>query len=381
MVQTEAVYHPIRGEQAAARLATLIEAVDLSNHRSYRPNLDLRRTAVVVLAAAHYAQQPEIRSVFARLPAEFFDIRQLDLLTDLGWAAWYAGSRYQELLSQKQRRVVPKQLALRVADRKKRMVHVVRYHLREQPSVCRLLKEIGKGRGYAKDAAALTMLAGLYQAHQNELSRDTTWYREQDIREAEQDAAELMRYLGGGVPDASMEALDLVTRAFVLVQDVYGKVREAAGFAFGRNSAQVRNFPVLHTAVRRPAKARKAKSELGKDQKEPSEAIEPDRKAEEEAPEQASATRQDLYLPIAAPSRQRIPAPYLARLTRYFPATPTSSSPSALPARQEPPTAIFPSLLPLQFGIHNLGRSHHQLQPPSLHCLAVRHHADQNQRP
>jgi len=72
MAQTDAVFDPIRGEQAAPPLATPIDAVKLSNCRRRLSNLDLRRSAVVVLAAAHYAQWLEIRAAFA----EFLDIRQ-----------------------------------------------------------------------------------------------------------------------------------------------------------------------------------------------------------------------------------------------------------------------------------------------------------------
>jgi hypothetical protein len=256
MVNFEAVYDPVRGKQAVDRLAVIFQSVDLTNREKLRPNLDMGRVAIAILAASHYASIPEIRRAFELLPPEFFDIRHLDMLTDLGWAAWYAKARYAELLSRKVRAIVPAELARRVAARKQRMLRVVDYYLHDHPTAGVAIQALRKAGGYVDDASDLTILASLYRDHKEVLSVDRKLYREEDLREAEEDAAALMRFLGVGSGNETKQALDLLTRIFVVIQDSYDKVRAAASFALANKPEHLRGFPALYTAARRAPKAK-----------------------------------------------------------------------------------------------------------------------------
>jgi len=211
----------------------------------------------VVLAAAQYASKPEIHAVFERLPQELFDIRHLDRLSDLGWAAWYANARYNELLSRKTKRVVPPDLVQRVRVRKQRMLRVAQYHLQDDPIASVSLRAIGKSRSYVQIASDLTVLSRLYNDHKEQIAGDSKWYREADAREAEEDAAALLCCVSAGPDNETKNAVELLTRIFIVIRDSYEKVRAAACFAFGKNAQHLESFPVLHTAVRRAAKTTK----------------------------------------------------------------------------------------------------------------------------
>lgn len=257
MATSQLVFDPICADEAILRLDATLQGVDLSNQQKYRPNLDLGRVGIVLLAVARYASMPEIRASFELLPKDFFDIRHLDMLTDLGWAAWSTNVRYNELLATKSKRVVPPDLAERATARKKRMLRVLAYHLYDDPLVALRLQSVGKRPGYLNAASDLTVLADLYKTHKKQLVSDTKWFRDADINEAEEDAAQLMRCLGVGLEDSTKEAVELLTRIFIVIRDTYDKVRTAASFVFAKNTEHLRHFPVLHTAVRCRAKPAK----------------------------------------------------------------------------------------------------------------------------
>jgi hypothetical protein len=243
------VYDPVKGESALARLADTLARVEPSELLKSKPKVDLGRVAIAVLAAAACASRPEVRQTFASLPSSLFDMSHVDILPDLGWAAWHTQSRYAELVASERKLKMPPDLAQRVSERKQRMLRVAEYHLGDNPTEMPVLRAIRRGSGRCDSAADLFKLAALYRTHKDILSTDTKWYREDDAREAELDVASLLCILGKRDESETKSVLELLTRIYVCTLKSYGEVRAAACFAFRNNHLILAKFPALHTAV------------------------------------------------------------------------------------------------------------------------------------
>jgi hypothetical protein len=248
MSEENPIYDPAKGRAALGRLEG--ELAKLRKEDLALVTLDLQEVALAVLGVTELTHDPEVRRMFELLPAPVFDIRHLDLLPDLGWAAWHSRIEFLTASSSATKARLPVDLVERSTTRKNRMLKVVEYHLGDDPTEAAEVAAIRAGTGYLDTATDLVRLAGLYLKHAPRLALDVVSYRASDEDDARADSAEIMRHLNAEGGAASRWA-EMQSRVWTKLFESYEEVRAAGQFLF-RHDARKDRFPSLFAAARRP---------------------------------------------------------------------------------------------------------------------------------
>ena len=218
-------------------------------------NVDLRAAAVVALGVAELAGSPEVRPLYESLPEEVFDIRYLDDLPDLAWAAWHARLEGMSASASSRDAMLPAPLVDQAAELRSRMLRVVGYYLEDHPDAGAEVASIRSGVGYLDQAADLDRLAALYEEHREAIEDDPRWYQPEDADDARRTSAEILRHLGSSGDDTSQMWTDRQARIWTLLRRCYDEVRDAGRYLF-RHDPRRKRFPSLHAASRSRSPAR-----------------------------------------------------------------------------------------------------------------------------
>ena len=240
-------YDPTRAK--AAFEAVLPRLSDIPAGEVAQLNVDLKAAAVVALGVAELAGSPGVRPLYESLPKEVFDIRHLNDLPDLAWAAWHARLEGMTASASAREAMLPAPLVEKAAELRSRMLRVVGYYLEDHPDAGAEVASIRSGVGYLDQAADLGRLSALYEEHREAIEDDPRWYRPEDAGEARRTSAEILRHLGSSGDDTARMWADRQARIWTLLRRCYDEVRDTGRYIF-RQDPRRKRFPSLHAAIR-----------------------------------------------------------------------------------------------------------------------------------
>lgn len=240
-------FEPEAARAAFERLLPRLEAIPAERLQVPRTSVD--GAAIVAYGVARELHQPKVRALFERLPAELFNIADLD---DLGPAALAAWSAATELLSANARgseAKLPVALVDEATKLKARMLRVADYHFEPDSPQGREVADIRAGTGYRDLAQDLVRLARLYRDNEETLRRDTVRYQAEDADQAEVLAGTIFRELSAARNSEQRRWSERVMQAWALLSELYDEVTATATWLRRRESGAPR-YPSLVTAGR-----------------------------------------------------------------------------------------------------------------------------------
>lgn len=238
-------------ERRFARLKPLLEAI---SDEAVKPiSLDLSRVSVAGMNLLQKARRPDIKAHLDTLPEALFSKEWIQQLEDLSIVVWHIKVRNVVEGAAFSLRAIPDEVRQEGLAIRTRMVSLVDYHLRTSAQNIAVIEKIKEGTGHIDLAMDLQMLAELVTTHQAELETDTKNYRAEDISRA----AELVTIIRTALAeDPERFWAQWAGRAFVLLRDIYERVRRAAEFV-SKDLKNAPDFPRLFAAARKPPRRRK----------------------------------------------------------------------------------------------------------------------------
>ncbi|MCG8421919.1 MAG: hypothetical protein MJE77_28695 [Proteobacteria bacterium] len=213
-------------------------------------NLDAQKAASAMVAMGRKVLQPEMRSRFAKLPQDEFDIHNIDDLETAGLAAFHATVELLRASVHSTEARVPVTLIDQASLIKRRMLDLLGYHFGDDPDDGPEIRSIRQGRGYADLASDLLRLARLYGKHEGLIRRDIKNYVATDREEAQRLGREILALVGEDRDSTHRSWSLYVRRSLTLLMDIYGEV-SAAGRWLYRHENAGSMFPSLHLLSRR----------------------------------------------------------------------------------------------------------------------------------
>jgi hypothetical protein len=220
-----------------------------------RITVDVERAAALAAAIGRAVQKPEVRSMFAQLPAQVFDMRHVDELELAGLATWHAVVEHARAQVGASRSKVPPELVEQAVALKQRMLTVADYHLGHDQDTAAQLANIRQGKGYTDLAADLLRLGRIYEANQAELVQDRRYYRASDRHDASALAHRIYEYVGQNASSDAQRWAEYVQRAWTFMVATYEEVSAAGRWLYRHDSGDDR-FPSLFSSVRQPPRSR-----------------------------------------------------------------------------------------------------------------------------
>ena len=213
-------------------------------------NLDVQKVASAIIAIGRKIRQPEIRSRFAGLPRDEFDIRNVDGLEAAGMAAFHATIELLRASVHGSEAKVPLSMVEHANQIKQRMLDLLDYHVGDDPVDGPEINSIRQGQGYTDLASDLLRLAELYNKHDELVRRDIKNYVTTDREQAGRLGHEILAVLGKN-RDSTQRLWSLyVRRCLTLIRNMYGEVSAAGRWLYRRQDANSM-FPSLYTILRR----------------------------------------------------------------------------------------------------------------------------------
>jgi hypothetical protein len=220
-----------------------------------RITVDVERAAALAAAIGRAVREPEMRSLFAQLPAQVFDMRHVDELELAGLATWHAVVELARAQVGASRSRVPPELVQEASALKQRMLTVADYHLGQDPDTAAELADIRQGKGYTDLAADLLRLGRIYEVNEAELVQDRRHYRASDRHDASALAHRIYEYVGQNAGSNAKRWAEYVQRAWTFMVVTYDEVC-AAGRWMYRHDGGEDKFPSLFSALRHPPRSR-----------------------------------------------------------------------------------------------------------------------------
>jgi hypothetical protein len=219
------------------------------------PRVDVRRAALVALSVARAVNEPARRALFAKLPAELFDIALLDYLELSARAAMFARVELATAEALASEAKLPAGLGREAMELRKRMLKVIDYHLGDNEEIGRLVTDIRSGSGYFDLAEDLWRLSELYRTNHALISKDPSFYSADDADVAERTAKKIQDELGNGSTPRQKELRDTLARAWTLLSETYERVARPGRWIFHDDDGAAL-FVSLGSASRRPPRAK-----------------------------------------------------------------------------------------------------------------------------
>lgn len=220
------------------------------------PRLDMKAVAVLAIAVAKTIATSAVRKRFAAIESEL-PRSTVDALEPAAWALFYAAMQRATEEATHSLAMLPAALASEANQLKETMLHVVRYHLREEPKATKEIADIIAGAGYLDLASDLGRLAQLYSEFVDELRADDKFYDSGDAGRARRIAVDIVKALGESSERPSNDAL---IRSYALLERIYEDVR-AFGLAMYRKDGGDDMFPSLFSVRAAPSARREPEPE------------------------------------------------------------------------------------------------------------------------
>lgn len=248
-------YDPKAGKAAFDELHPRLKAIPKGE--IVLANADVPQAAIAVLRVHAASSAPAERARFAAMPD--FDIKHLDDLGKLAWAAWYVRTVTLSAAATNTDVKIPIELLDAESARKERMLKVLEYHLDDHPKVSRIVVSIRSGTGYRDLAQDLTRLAELYADHKLVIEKDVKLYQSGDMAGARKGAEAILGALAADRAGDERTWIDLQNRAWTLLLASYNEVAAAGAWIHRKADDVDERFPSLY-AIGRAGSGRPRKS-------------------------------------------------------------------------------------------------------------------------
>lgn len=232
----------------------------IPRHILVTPNVDVQIAATFAIGLSRTLQADSVRKRFRNLTkCGEYDDRCVDELPVVARAAWYV--RHKVLLGQATRSEaqLPLSLVEQATTLRARMLKCVEYHLGDHPEEAATIAALRAGQGYQDLANDLLGFADMYERRRDEIAHDKRAYRSTDAAGARRLAGQILSLLGAQGSPEQGRWVDLQSRAWTLLLQVYDEVRRGGRFLFARENPDTM-FPSL-VAVARAGAASKSKGE------------------------------------------------------------------------------------------------------------------------
>lgn len=220
------------------------------------PRLDMKAVAALAIGVARTIAAPDVRKRFAAIESEL-PRSTVDALEPAAWALFYAAMQRATDEATRSEAMLPVTLATQATQLKDTMLHVVRYHLRDESKAMKEIGDIITGAGYLDLASDLGRLAQLYSEFADELRADEKFYDSGDAGRARRIAADIVKALGESNERPSNDAL---IRSYALLERIYEDVR-AFGLAMYRKAGGEDMFPSFFRVRATPSVRREPEPE------------------------------------------------------------------------------------------------------------------------
>jgi hypothetical protein len=224
------------------------------------PNTSVDAAAIVALGIARELDEKQVRSRFALLPPELFDIAALDDLESAALATWYASTRLLAANAQSSEAKLPVDLVNEATATKARMLKVCDYHFDLSTPLGLEIADIRVGTGYRDLAQDLSRLAKIYRDQKKQLENDKVHYRPKDAATADELAHRILEELSASRSGEQKLWAERVHRAWTLLLGLYNEVTCTGAWLLRRDGGKDR-FPSLVTAGRTARRQRPEESE------------------------------------------------------------------------------------------------------------------------
>jgi hypothetical protein len=228
--------------EAFERVSAELQAMRVEHFVKTR--VDFAAVASLVLTKVRSAVTPALRARLAALPAEEFDVSQVDRSQLYARALLHLAARRDAAVAIETSALVPADVFAAGTTLKREMVRVLDYHL-EEDDARRDLADIISGQGYVDLAQDLRRLADLYRRFSSQLQADKRRYRAADAERASTLADRIAPQKGGG---EAANWLRLCQAAWTQVDAAYRDLR-ATVMWLHRNDGALPDLPVLLSAL------------------------------------------------------------------------------------------------------------------------------------
>lgn len=248
-------YDSTSGKKALAAVAPELEALgdDLVVVR-----IDVQKSAYAALEVARHVQSPEVRSRFAELPVQAFDMRNADGLGEIAMATIFAGEQAQDLGALNTEARLPPALAAEATELEQRMQTVCEYNLSDDPEIRPLLDELRPGTGYWDLLNDLKGYARIYERRASAVKADGKNYRPGDLKRCKEITALMGRLFFADMSNHARASYETFVRCWMLLAKRYEEVRQTGLWLFRTDALREKRFPSLYS-VARPNAGRRRK--------------------------------------------------------------------------------------------------------------------------
>ena len=217
-------------------LLPVLRAIPRDQLKSTRSNLQDAAIYAPMASPARLVREG-LRSRFAALPSDLFDIVHFDRLETVAAAAWYAQVQLDSAMATTTEAKVPLSLLQESGDTKERMMKVVEYHLAHRSETLgREIANIRSGTGHADLASDLSRLRILYVEQRDFLpqSGSDPHYLPEDAESAGRLSSRILAELAAARTKAQEEAQTLAIRAWTLLVTTFDEVADAGRLVLKR---------------------------------------------------------------------------------------------------------------------------------------------------
>jgi hypothetical protein len=243
-------------DAAPRAFAAMLPLLDALTGARCPLNTGLPRAVTFAASVGRKVKQPDMRALFASLPATTFDIVHVDRLESASLATWYAALCKRIAAAQSSSARLPEDFLAAATRHRRHLYRVAEYNLDDVEEVATELESVRPGSGHLDLAGALMRLAVIFEAHADRLSHDTRRYRATDAGDAKRYATKILQVLGDGRRSDAKYWSDYLSRAWTLMVTTYEEVAATGRWLYRHDGGEAM-FPSLY-AIGRRRRSRKA---------------------------------------------------------------------------------------------------------------------------
>jgi hypothetical protein len=252
-------------EAAPRAFEELLPLLDAQTEDRNAINTSIAKAIICAASVGRMVKQPEVRALFASLPATHFDMLHVDRLESAAMATWYAELCLRTASTMVSSAKLPEAVVAEATALKQRMFRVAEYNLDHIQEVVNELRSIRPGTGHIDLANDLMRLAVIFLAHADRLSLDTQRYQAGDTESARRHAHSIYQVLGDGRESNARYWGDYLSRAWTLLVTTYDEVSAAGRWLYRHDNGEAR-FPSLYAIGRQRRSKQPGDGEGGEDE-------------------------------------------------------------------------------------------------------------------
>ena len=246
------------GEKAFAALASEIAA--LKDAELASSSLDIAAAGLAAIGVAKRVDSVGLTPRLLAIPKAELDPAHVKRLSNLAWAAHYAGQKYNLLRGTESNAKITPALDAASSEVEGRLQKLTEYYFSDHPVYGPLLDTLRPGTSYRDRAGDLLGYVGIARDNLELVKHDKKHYRASDLVDAPRLANEIVEAIGSLETTEARTWGDHAARAFTLLQRSYVEVMAAGLFLERHDPDRFAHWPSLYVAGRpnvgRPRKAK-----------------------------------------------------------------------------------------------------------------------------